>query len=217
MTAGEILIGAGLQRRVLLRDIRALVSAGLVQDVLRDIMTGSSDLHVTAEGYAHYASARKRQGEPLARVEGEVRRLLDGDQFRIAYPDAYRLWAEAEGLLWDDASERNLSTIGLKLREAAQAFASALVDRYAPPDVDPNQQATKNRVRAVIDQHRPSLGERRSALLAELVDYWSRTVDLVQRQAHSGEPGAESATWQDARSAILHTGVLMAEISNALP
>ncbi len=54
---------------------------------------------------------RKRQREPIARIEGEVRRLLDCGGFRIAYPDAYRLWAEAEALLWDDASEQNLSTM----------------------------------------------------------------------------------------------------------
>jgi hypothetical protein len=82
----------------------------------------------------------------------------------------------------------------LKLREATQEFAAALVARYDPPDVDSNPQATKNRIRAVINLHRPLLGERRSALLAELIDYWSRVVDVVQRQAHSGEPGNESTS-----------------------
>jgi hypothetical protein len=75
----------------------------------------------------------------------------------------------------------------------------------------------KRRIRAVIDQHKPLLGERRSALLAQLVDYWSRALHLVQRQAHSGEPSTETATWQDARSVVLHTAVLMSEIASALP
>lgn len=165
---GEVLVGAGLQREVLGRDVRAHVRAGLVEDAIRDMMIGSFDLHVTAERYAHYASMRQKDGEPAGRVEGEVRRLLDADRFRTTYPEAYRLWTEAEALLWDDASERNLSTIGLKLREATQEFAAALVARYAPPDVDSNPQATKNRIRAVIELHRPSLGERRAALLTEL-------------------------------------------------
>lgn len=214
---GEVLGGAGLQREILGRDLRALIQAGLVEESIRDMLIGSSDLHITSEGYAHHAAMRQREGEPAERIEGELRHLLDAERFRSAYPAAYRLWAEAEALLWDDASERNLSIIGLKLREATQEFAAALVARYGPADADPSPQATKHRIRAVIDQHKSLLGERRSALLAQLVDYWSRAVDLVQRQAHSGEPGTERATWQDARSVVLHTAVLMSEIASALP
>ena len=214
---GEVLVGAGLQREILGRDIRSLVRAGLVEETVRDMLIGSCDLHITSDGYAHHAAMRQREGEPADRIEGEVRRLLDAERFRGAYPEAYRLWAEAEALLWDDASERNLSTIGLKLRETMQEFAAALIASYGPEDADPRPQATKNRIRAVIDQHRSLLGERRSYLLAALVDYWSCAVDLVQRQAHSGEPGTETATWEDARSAVLHTGVLMSEIASALP
>jgi hypothetical protein len=214
---GVILVGAGLQCEVLGRDVRALVRAGLVDDVINDPMIGSSDLFVTSEGYSYYAAMRQKEGEPPARVEAEIRRLLDADRFRDTYSDAYRLWAEAEALLWDDASERNLSTIGFKLREAVQEFASTLVVRYEPPAVDPSPQATKNRIHAVINLHRSSLGDRRSALLGELIEYWSRGVDLIQRQAHSGEPGNESATWQDARSVVLHAAVLMSEIAHALP
>lgn len=214
---GEILVGAGLQHEVLGRDVRALVRAGLVDDVIADPMIGSSELFVSNEGYSYYAAMRQKEGEPPARVEGEIRRLLEADRFRDSYSEAYRLWAEAEALLWDDASDRNLSTIGFKLRQAVQEFASALVVRYEPPGVDSSPQATKNRIRAVINLYRPALGDRRADLLSELVEYWSRGIDLIQRQAHSGEPGNESATWQDARSVVLHSAVLMSEIANALP
>jgi hypothetical protein len=107
--------------------------------------------------------------------------------------------------------------MGISCREAVQEFASALVARYDPPDVDPSPQATKNRIRAVIRQHGAGLGDRRTALLNAVVTYWSAVIDVVQRQEHSGEPGNESATWEDARSAVLHTAMLMSEIAIALP
>jgi hypothetical protein len=49
-----------------------------------------------------------------------------------------------------------------------------------------------------------------------LPEYWSKTSDLVQRQEHSGEPGVEALTWDDARRVVLHTPGLMSDIAQAM-
>jgi hypothetical protein len=110
--------------------VYALVDAGLVEDRIRDMLSGAFDLYITQAGYDYYSQMRTREGEPAARVENEVRKLLDDEGFRNDFPEACARWAEAERLLWGDDSDRNLSTIGHKAREAVHEFAPALVERF---------------------------------------------------------------------------------------
>ena len=46
--------------------------------------------------------------------------------------------AQAQALLWGADSEQELTTVGHKAREAVQAFAAELVDRYKPAASDPD-------------------------------------------------------------------------------
>src|SRR4051794_22939887 len=108
--------GPGGIRQLPETDLYALADAGL----LRPSPDGR-EFTITGDGYAYYAVLKQREGEPVARQEAEVRRLIDSEEFRRAFPAAYGLWAEAEGFLWKpDADEGDFTTIGHKVREGMQ-------------------------------------------------------------------------------------------------
>lgn len=212
-------VGGGLRSplMVLPRDIEDLLRAGLLRRTgVGGSKGGPVRVVLTSRGHEHYAEMKQRVGEPVQRVEDETRRLLDSEGFREAFPAAYQKWSDAEALLWSASSERELSTIGHKVREATQDFANALVAEHNPPGAPTNAAAVTARVRAVIDLYRPKLGTRRSAMLDTLVAHWSATVDLIQRQEHGEQKGNEPLTWLDAWRVVLHTAVLMVEIAATL-
>ena len=107
---------------------------------------------------------------------------------------------------------KEFSTIGHKVREASHEFAIALATEHRPPDLDPDITKVKNRIRAVLELYRAELGPTRSAFLFGLLDYWNRTVDLIQRQEHRGR----DLSWQDARRVVFHTAIVMYEITATL-
>lgn len=201
---------------VLERDVAALTRAGLVEDRVRDFLTGASDLYITQDGHEYYAQMRSRGGEASDRVEAEVRKLLDDHQFRTMFPGAFVRWSEAERLLWSEDSDRDLSTIGHKAREAVQELVSALVERVELADVEKDVAKVKNRLRAVIEVRRQSIGKTRFDVLLAFFEYWSKVVDLVQRQEHSGLREGEDVTWDDARRVVLHTAVLLTDVAQAM-
>lgn len=211
----DVMAGPWGTRRVLESDVAALYEAGLLDARQRNYVYGD-DCVISPKGYRRYAAVKERDGQPLDRTENETRRRLASDEFRDAYAGAYERWADAEKLLWSASSERELSTIGHKVREATQLFATALVERYRPDPVEQDPARTKARVRAVIDQHRDALGARRAALLDALVVYWEATIDVVQRQEHGEQKGNQPLTWLDGRRVVFHTASLMVEIAATL-
>jgi hypothetical protein len=68
--------------------------------------------------------------DPFERVIGRARNVLAASEFASAYPGAFDAWAAAERLLWKGDSGSNLTTIGHNVREAMQAFATAMVDAF---------------------------------------------------------------------------------------
>jgi hypothetical protein len=72
-------------------------------------------------------------------------------------------------------------------RDAVQAFAGALQERYPPETPEPDATKTKNRLKAVITTYKPYLGNRRSAVLDALVELWAADIALIQRQTHANE------------------------------
>src|SRR6266540_1266016 len=54
--------------------------------------------------------------------------------------------------LWSSDSEQQLTMIGHLCREAMQAFATALIERYRPTTVDHNKGDDVARIRAVLNQ-----------------------------------------------------------------
>jgi hypothetical protein len=156
-------------------------------------------------------------GEPVQRAEQQLRRLLDGDAFRRMYPLAYARWCEAEKLLHSAESDREFTTIGHKAREAMQEFATELVERYQPDDVDRNRAHVNVRVGAVLAQRGAELGDARASLLRALGDYSEAVLAIVQRQVHGGQEERHELTWHDARRVVLQLGVLLAEFAPTLP
>jgi len=157
-----------------------------------------------------------RDGAATERTEEIARSYLSSDAFRTAFPGAYYRWTEAEGLLWSADSDDQLTTIGHKVREATQEFATELLTRYAIEGANPDVTKVKARVGAVVAAHKDRIGEARSRALLALADYWEAVVELVQRQEHGGQKEGEPLTWQDGRRVVFHTASVMFEFAVTL-
>lgn len=212
----DSIMGAGLsgQVRVLGDDVWALKNHGLVQGSFN--LDGSGRFTVTAEGFAHYEQLRQRGTEATAAVEAEIRRHLDGERFTRRYPEAYERLSAAEAMLWQAKPEDDFTTIGHKLREAVQQFATTLVEAHRPAAREEDPAKTKNRLRAVLEMHRHELGDRRAALLDALVEYQDAVNGVIQRLEHGDQKPNDPLTWEDARAAVFQTLSFMFEFDRAL-
>ena len=161
-----------------------LEDAGLIRAIRFSQNQGNPTFILTPEAFEHYAATREK--EPAVRQESELRRFLDSDVFKAEYPNAYAKWSEADVLLWQSDSERDFTTIGHKVREALQEFATEVTARYDPPDAEANPTLVNRRLGAVIAMFLAALGEGRAKLLKALGDYSEATLDIVQRQEHGG-------------------------------
>ena len=207
---GDFLEGPARQRKVIAADLDELVYAGYLRRDVHD------NYVISPAGRAFYAEMQQQSGEPAQRADAAIRRYLDGEAFRSAYPGAYDLWTEAEDLLWRADSQRELTTIGHKAREAVQMFAAEAVERYKPPVVEPNPALVNKRLGAVIAGALPNLPDARVEVLKRLGDYSEAVVELVQRQEHGAQKEGEPLTWSDARRVVLHVAFVMFEFSAAL-
>lgn len=197
-------------------DLDVLRGAGLIA-VSSYANTGKGfSFYVTPHGFSYYEERKREGSEPAQQVEQGIATYLDSGRFQVAYPDAYARWREAADLLWGADSERELSTIGHKCREAIQEFATALVERHQPPSVTTDKAMTRDRLSAVVNLRRPQLGEARSDLLDALFGYWRAAGQLIQRQEHAGLREGEPLGWEDGRRVVFQTAVLMFEIDRAI-
>jgi hypothetical protein len=199
-------------RPVLLRDVEILHNAGYLDAVHENYVYGN-DYVITAIGYYNADAIREARSPGFRRQENELRRLLDSTVFREAYPNSFARWAEAETLLRSASSERELTTIGHKAREAMQEFATEIVARYEPAEVDADPALVKRRLGAVIAMFRPQLGKARANLLEALGDYAEAAIDIVQRQEHGAQKEGHALTWQDGRRVVFHVASLMYEFA----
>lgn len=208
--------GAGLAEpiRVLGDDVWALDQADLISGQWNT--SGSARFTVTGKGYSAYETLLKRASDAAAAIEEEQHRYLDGEGFRARFPAAYERLVAAEHLLWQANPESDLTTVGHKLREAIQQFATALVERHKPPEVDSDPAKTKNRLRAVLELHRDRLGERKADLLGALIDYQDAINGVVQRLEHADQKPDDPASWEDARSAVFQTMNFLVEFDRLL-
>jgi hypothetical protein len=133
-----------------------------------------------------------------------------------AYPGAFAPWAKAEKLLFSDDQESQLANIGFNCRDAMQAFAGEIQDRYPADESDPDPTHTKNRLRAVIQTYKPRIGERRTTMLDRMLDLWDSGVDLVQRQTHANERPGKPLNVNDARRVVALTMFLIIEFAAIL-
>jgi hypothetical protein len=168
-------------------------------------------IELTPQGRA----AARADVDPAQEVYAENRRLLSSEGFAAAYADAFKAWAEAEKLLFGDSPETQLATIGFKLRDATQSFATALVNEHKPPGVETSVTAVSKRLKSVIDMHKAELGTRRPKVLEAMMKLWEADIDLIQRQTHGNERG-EGLMIGDGRRVVSLTMLLMVEFATIL-
>lgn len=201
--------------RVYLGDVEALAQEGLVS-LSRSPRGTALTVDVSPQGYALYKEMKLRSGQPWREVESTVMDYLNAEPFRERYPEAHQKWSQASERLWSSDSERELTVVGHLCREAMQAFATALVDRYRPAGVDQNRQHDVARIRAVLHLHRDRLGSTIFPFLDALLTYWGTVSDLVQRQEHGAAREGESLIWEDGRRVVFQTANVMFEIDRSL-
>lgn len=151
--------------------------------------------------------------DPFECVDREARRGIASDQFAANYPSAFDLWAESEQLLWAEDSASHLTTIGHKIREATQAFATAMVEAHQPPNVDAEKTHVEKRLGAVIAMHMEKLPNSHRLILEGLGNLWESANDLIQRQEHGAQKEGEEVTWDDARRTVFLSMFLMIEFA----
>jgi hypothetical protein len=190
-------------------DLTFLAARGLV--LVKEHSFGTVDIEVTPEGFEEYERIQREAGTSSERVETFARRFVASDDFQRRHPIAFARWSSAEGLLWHSESDEHFSAIGHYCREAAQEFASSLLEHYPVADGDPDPARVKNRVRAVVDSRRSPSG-RVNAAIDSLLELWRSVVDLFQRQEHGGQKGGDPLTWEDARRVVFLTLIAMTEI-----
>ncbi len=173
-------------------------------------------VYVTPLGFRYYEHLRTRSAEPVAQLEDEVRRLLEGEAFGSRHRHALAAWSVAAATLWsaDDASA--FRAIGAHCREAMQLYATDLVEHLKPADADPDSAHTRNRLRAAVDTQRVKLGDRASDLLQALVAMWDAADGAVQQLVHAGQKQGSPLGWEDVRRTVFLAGVVMFELDRAL-
>jgi hypothetical protein len=201
--------------RAHLSDLEELRDAGLI--ALRyQGSRYSGNFDVRSPAFTHYEQVKRRAGRPLERLTNVVRHYLSAEAFQQQYPTAYSKWVEAETRLWATDAASQLTTMGHLCREAMQAFASELIERYHPTSVNPDPTKTVARLRAVLALLAPQLGTTEAPFLDALLAYWGTVSDLVQRQEHGAQKEGHPLVWEDGRRVVFQTALVMFEIDSTI-
>jgi hypothetical protein len=203
-----------LNREVYEGDVEALANAGLL--TVSYNRQGEELYDVSQQGYRYYEELQRRKGAPVERISSNLRNYLNAQGFLDEHRTSYSKWVEAEEILWGGDSSQRLTTIGHLCREAMQAFASEIVGKYKPEQVDPDITHVVGRIRAVLDDRKSALGDTECAFLDALLIYWGTVSDLAQRQEHDSKREGETLLWEDARRLVFQSVVVMYEIHRAL-
>lgn len=129
-------------------------------EALRDealIRFDGDSFTVPQRALATHAELRASR-QPADEVERDILHHLDEPEFKRHFPEAHARWSEAATLLWQSDSDRELSTIGHKCREAIQEFATQLIATHGVTDANPDEAMTRDRFSAVIN-HRDRNGD----------------------------------------------------------
>ena len=170
------------------------------------------NLKLTREG----REAARAVVDPMEKVFAENRSKLGSERFRAAFPNAYEPWADATKLLYGDDAMAQLSTVGHKVREAAQAFATTAIEMFGANEPPSDVKLVKKRLGAVIAQNRDYMSEKKRKVLEDLGNLWESTVDLIERQEHSAQKEGEPVTFEDGRRVVSLMMSLMLEFAMIL-
>jgi hypothetical protein len=205
--------GLSLDEATLTKVLLKLREGGLItcRFLMGSGVAGFAEISVTRSGHREAAADT---GDPFDITYGAARTMLASVAFAEAFPGAFEPWAEAQRLLAGTEPQKHLTTIGHNAREAAQGFATAMIQRFgadAEPDADVKH--VKARLGSVIAAHRKALGPKRRKVLEDLGTLWSSSVDLIERQEHGAQKEGETVTTDDARRIVYLTMFLMTEFA----
>lgn len=195
-------------------DVEILAQAGLLNGSYTSEHTFAFD--VTPLGFRYYEHLIKSRGPATERIEESMFRYLDSTAFATRHPNAFAKWQQAQELLWSSNLAQQHTAIGHHCREAMQFFATSLVDRFQPPNVEADITKTVKRVESVLKREGAKMSERQGKLLEAMFDYWRTLNDLVQRQEHGAQKAGDALTWEDSRRLVFQTAIVMYELDRAL-
>lgn len=195
-------------------DVEALAREGLL--ALGYGSGGTPSFDVTPQGFRYYEYLMGKLGEPVERIEKTIKRYIDTGNFVKKYPKAYEKWCSAEELLWKADSKQQLTLIGHLCREAVQEFATCLVSTHNPSNAPKEKTKTVARLKSVIEIQSKVLGDTKRPFLEALVTYWGTVNDLIQRQEHDSQKECTPLIWEDARTVVFQTLIVMFEIDKSL-
>ena len=190
-------------------DPDALASAGLLR---MDYGSRSKRYTILPIGFKYYEWLIKQQGKPVERIEQQIFRYLEFEEFKKQYHVAYRKLKEAEEKLWSADKEEHFTTIGHLCREVMQEFADQLHTKVMDRPSNEPKSHDKNRIRAIIEAKKAQIGKTLRPFVDALYAYWDALSDLVQRQEHGGQKEGEPVSWEDSRRIVFQTTNLMFEL-----
>lgn len=195
-------------------DLNILDQEGLL--AISDRKPGILIFDIGPRGFEYYNWMKNRDDQPIKTVDNEIIKYLDEGNFKQMYPDAYEKWRDSASRLWSSESTEQLTVIGHLCRESMQEFVTALVELYAPEDVDPDLAHTKNRLKNVLKINIARLGDTERKFLDALIQYWDALNEIVQRQEHGNQKLGSQLLWEDGRRLVFQTAVVMFEIDRSL-
>jgi len=191
-------------------DIEVLKMLGLI------LFSGQHVFHLTPLTQSYYRQKKTAQAAAPQELEKSIVGTLTSVDFENRHSRSASKWREAYNRLWDKETAEGVAVIGHLCREAAQEFASELVENYAPSGVDADTARVKNRVRAVIDQRKTQLGRSDLSWVDALLTYWSALIDVVQKHEHAGQNQGDPLTWEDSRRLVYQCANVFFEIDRLL-
>jgi len=171
---------------------------------------------VTPEGLQYYDWLMKPQGKPVERIQENIFRYFEFEDFKKEYAAAYKKLKQAEELLWSSDSDANFSAIGHHCREAMQEFADQLYNKVTGETSNEPKSHDKNRIKAVIETKKTEIGTTVPPFLDALYNYWDSISDLVQRQEHGAQKEGEPINWEDARRVVFQTANVIFELHRTI-
>jgi hypothetical protein len=208
--------GNGIRIEVLYSDLMTFANEGLIEITQHHSVGTGFNFYIPPFGFEFYEQLKRQTGTPVEQVETTSLHYLEQAEFQKRHPRSYALWREAADLLWGADSDRELSTIGHKCREAVQAFTTELIEKHGISDAEPDITKTRDRLSAVFTARHPAIGQRHRDLLDNLFAYWVAACDLIQRQEHASQKEGEELRWEDGRRVVFHTAIVMFEIDRTL-
>jgi len=197
-------------------DLQTLIGEGLIQVTGFNQRGEASRFDVLPRGFLYYKYLKEKSGEPIEQIEKHVRSYIDAHTFQKEFPKAYEKWVEAESLLWETETSKQLTKIGHLCREAIQEFLDTLYTQVNPPGEHIPKDKTKMRLSKIIEVKSKQLGEAERKFLDGLYKYWEVVNELIQKQEHDAQKEKIQLVWEDGRRVVFQTMMLMYEVSQSL-